>query len=80
VSGPLGAGGTGSNGPASTLSQGHITVPEFTWKVVLVLPRGDQDISRITAATQTIAVLVPNTQGIRNNDWHMYLTTIDNIE
>ena len=80
VSGPLGVGGTGSNGSANTIANGHITVPQFTWKVVLVLPKGDDDLSRVNAATQTIAVLIPNTQGIRNNDWHMYLTTVDNIE
>ena len=80
VSGPLGVGGTGSNGSANTIANGHITVPQFIWKVVLVLPKGDDDLSRVNAATQTIAVLMPNTQGIRNNDWHMYLTTVDNIE
>ena len=80
VSGPLGVGGTGSSGSANTIANGHITVPQFIWKVVLVLPKGDDDLSRVNAATQTIAVLMPNTQGIRNNDWHMYLTTVDNIE
>src|SRR4029079_3572683 len=40
----------------------------------------ENDISRVTAATRTIAVLMPNMQGIRNNDWHIYLTTVDNLE
>jgi endonuclease G len=80
ISGPLGVGGTGSNGLTNTIANGHVTVPAFTWKVVLVLPKGDDDLSRVTAATPTIAVLIPNSQGIRNNDWHMYLTTVDNIE
>jgi DNA/RNA endonuclease G (NUC1) len=80
VSGPLGVGGTGSNGPANTIANGHVTVPAYTWKVALVLPRGDNDLSRITASTKTIAVLMPNIQGIRNEDWHTYLTTVDDIE
>src|SRR6185295_15967161 len=81
VSGPLGIGGTGSNGGVTnTIANGHVTVPAFTWKVVLVQPKGDNDVSRVTAATRTIAVLMPNVQGIRNNDWHIYLTTVDNIE
>jgi DNA/RNA endonuclease G (NUC1)/serine/threonine protein phosphatase PrpC len=81
VSGPLGIGGTGSNGGVTnTIANGHVTVPAFTWKVVLVLPKGDNDVSRVNAAYKTIAVLMPNVQGIRNNDWHMYLTTVDNIE
>src|SRR5690348_16302123 len=41
VSGPLGVGGTGSNGGVTTtIANGHVTVPEFTWKVVLVLSKG----------------------------------------
>ncbi len=38
------------------------------------------DISRVTAATTTIAVMMPNAQGIRNDDWHLYLTTVDAVE
>lgn len=80
VSGPAGVGGTGSNGFATTIANGHVTVPSSTWKVVLVIPKGDDDISRVTAATRTIAVNMPNVQGIRNNPWQDYLTTVDAIE
>src|SRR5689334_12731053 len=81
VSGPAGVGGTGSNGGfATTIANGHVLVPASTWKVALVIPKGDNDISRVTAATRTIAVIMPNTQGIRNDDWHNYLTTVDAVE
>jgi DNA/RNA endonuclease G (NUC1) len=81
VSGPLGVGGNGSNGGvANTLADGHITVPAYTWKVVLMLPKGDNDVSRVMAATRTIAVMMPNMQGIQSNDWHLYLTTVDAVE
>ena len=81
ISGPLGVGGSGSNGGVTnTLANGHVTVPAFTWKVVLLLPSGFNDISRVTAATTTIAVMMPNAQGIRNDDWHLYLTTVDAVE
>src|SRR5882672_9671479 len=69
ISGPLGVGGVGSvNGnTVNTIANGHVTVPAYTWKVALVLPSGSgDDISRVTCATRTIAVLMPNTQGIRN--------------
>jgi endonuclease G len=83
VSGPNGIGGVGSASvnTVTTIANGHVTVPASTWKVALVLPQatGD-DISRVTCSTRTIAVLMPNVQGIRNDDWHTYLTTIDNIE
>jgi DNA/RNA endonuclease G (NUC1)/outer membrane lipoprotein SlyB len=80
VSGPAGVGGTGSSGFMTTVAGGHVTVPASTWKVVLVLPKGDNDIARVTAATKTIAVIMPNIQGIRNNDWNSYITTVDDVE
>jgi endonuclease G len=80
VSGPAGIGGTGSSGFMTTIADGHVTVPASTWKVALIIPKGDDDVSRVTAATRTIAVIMPNTQGIRNVDWHTYLTTVDAVE
>ena len=84
VAGGAGTGGTGSNGFTSTIAGGKVTVPAQTWKVALVLPKafGD-DVSRVTAAARTIAVVMPNAQGIRTsnaNDWQAYLTTVDAVE
>jgi len=83
VSGPAGTGGTGSNGFVNTIADGHVNVPAYTWKVALVLPKGDNDVSRASAASRTIAVIMPNIQGIRTsdqNDWQNYLTTVDAVE
>ena len=80
VSGPAGVGGTGTAGFATSIVGGRVEVPASTWKVVMILPAGENDLSRVTAATQTFAVNMPNTQGIRNNDWHIYKTTVRNIE
>ena len=79
VAGPAGVGGSGDNGPANTIANGHVTVPAYTWKVALVLPLGDNDVSRVSAATRTIAVIMPNDNSI-NSDWHAYLTTVDAVE
>ena len=79
VAGPAGVGGSGDNGPANTIANGHVTVPAYTWKVALVLPVGDNDVSRVTAATRTIAVIMPNQNSI-NSDWHTYLTSVDAVE
>src|SRR5262249_50896912 len=62
-----------------TIANGHVTVPAYTWKVALVLPLGDNDVSRVNAATRTIAVIMPNQNSI-NSDWHTYLTTVDAVE
>ena len=82
VSGPAGVGGTGSNGGVTTtLAGGHVTVPASTWKVVLVLPKADgNDIARVSATTRTIAVIMPNVQGIRNDDWNNYVVKVDDVE
>lgn len=79
VAGPAGVGGSGDNGPATTIANGHVTVPAYTWKVALVLPHGESDLSRVSAATRTIAVIMPNDNSI-NSDWHTYLTTVDAVE
>lgn len=84
IAGGFGTGGNGSNGFASTIAGGKVTVPAQTWKVVLVVPKdGGDDVARTTAAARTIAILMPNTQGIRTtnpNDWQDYLTTVDAVE
>jgi endonuclease G len=79
VAGGAGIGGSGDNGPASTIAGGRITVPAFTWKVALVIPKGEDDISRVDCTTRAIAVIVPNTNST-NSDWTTYLKTVDQVE
>jgi endonuclease G len=78
VAGGAGTGGTGSNGGVTTtIAGGKVTVPAQTWKVALVIPKGDgDDIARVNASARTIAVIMPNTQGIRNVNWQSYLTSV----
>lgn len=81
IAGGAGTGGTGSNGFANTLAGGNVSVPAQTWKVVMILPKaGGDDVARVTASTHTLAVLMPNAQGIRNDDWHNYIVTVDSVE
>lgn len=80
VSGPLGIGGTGSGGFQNKIAGGRVTVPAYTWKVVMVLPKGENDTTRVAANTRTIAIKMPNIQGIRTKDWTEYLTTVNEIE
>jgi DNA/RNA endonuclease G (NUC1) len=84
VSGGAGVGGHGFNGFATTIANGQVTVPAYTWKVALVLPKMDgNDVARVDASTRTIAVIMPNVQGIRTTnptDWEAYLTSVDAVE
>ena len=48
--------------------------------MIVVLPEGENDVERIDAQTEVIAIDMPNQQGIRSTDWQEYLTSIDAIE
>lgn len=81
IMGGYGVGGTGSNGGVTnTVANGNVTVPAYTWKVIIVLPSGDNDVERVNKATRTIAVVMPNTQGIRNDDWRKYRVNVRSVE
>ena len=82
VAGGTGVGGVGASGTVTaTLANGRVTVPAHTWKVALVLSKdGGDDRSRVTCSTRTIAVIMPNVQGIRDDPWENFLTTVDAVE
>ncbi|SNC68317.1 endonuclease G [Hymenobacter gelipurpurascens] len=80
ICGSYGVGGTGVNGYMESIDQGRITVPNRTWKVIVILPVGDNDASRVSATTRVIAVDMPNTNGIRNTSWGTFRTSVDAIE
>ncbi len=79
ISGPSGQGGTGSAGTKTTISTKNIVVPAYTWKVIVVLPNGSSDVTRITSSTRVIAIWVPNTQSV-SSSWGSYRKTVDYIE
>ncbi|PRY02948.1 endonuclease G [Pontibacter ummariensis] len=79
IMGSYGEGGTGSNGSARTIDNGRVTVPNRIWKVLVVLPEGENDLKRIDADTRVIAVDTPNSNTVRS-DWGTYRTTVDAIE
>ncbi len=71
---------TGGTGNAGTIANGQIVVPAVTWKVVLVLPNGSNDLSRVNKATRTIAIIVPNQPPVNSNAWRTYRTTVKAVE
>lgn len=79
IMGAYGTGGTGSNGSATTVDGGRVTVPSNVWKVVVVLSNGNSDLSRISTSTRVIAINTPNTNSV-NSDWKTYRTSVDAIE
>lgn len=79
VMGSYGTGGTGSNGYATTVNSGNVTVPSNVWKVIVVIPNGNGDLSRINSSTRVIAVNTPNTNSI-GSDWKQYRVSVRSIE
>ena len=86
--GPLGVGGTGDKGYfeeiAVSTKDGRelsITVPAYTWKIILILDKGEDDINRVDENSEIIAVCVPNQKGCgKNGSWQQYVCTVDYIE
>jgi len=58
--------------------RGKVTVPTNCWKIVIVLPLGGQLV--INPDTRVIAVDMPNREGIKEDNWRKYLTTVRDIE
>lgn len=73
------AGAFGSKGSFGVTNR-KVNIPRVFWKVLVVLPRGNSDLSRINNSTRTIAVCMPNKNGIRPHDWRRYVATVRNIE
>ncbi|TKK69344.1 DNA/RNA non-specific endonuclease [Ilyomonas limi] len=79
IMGNYGSGGTGSKGYTKSINQGKINVPARIWKVVVIIPNGNNDLSRIDNNTRVIAVDTPNDNSIAP-DWMQYITTVAAIE
>jgi endonuclease G len=80
IAGGSGTNGLGSNGFRQSLQNGKINVPASFWKVILILPLGDNDLKRVDANVKTLAVIMPNRQGIKNQAWQSYQVTVDEVE
>lgn len=88
IAGPYGKGGTGATQYYEEIeikmkdgSIRNMRVPSYTWKVLIAIPQGKDDLSRVSDKAIAIAINVPNQMGIaKNGDWEQYLCSIDEIE
>ena len=72
----------GVAGNAGTIkNEGKITIPAYTWKVALILPR-DHGLGDVHSYqdVEALAAIMPNQPGIRNVNWETYKTTVDAVE
>lgn len=71
---------TGPSGSIGTIAAGRVAVPAVTWKVVLVIPNGSNDLSRINRGTRAFGIIVSNQPPITSNAWRNYRVTVDQVE
>ncbi len=72
---------SGVVGNIGTIANGRIVVPQYTWKVVVVLPNGSNDLQRINKSTRSIGIVVPNFSPVnRNAGWRAFRTSVDSVE
>ena len=58
----------------------RVLIPEYVWKVVVVIPPGPGTaLSRITASTRVIAIKIPNNNSV-GSAWQSYVTSPRQIE
>ncbi len=62
----------GGEGKEKSIADGKVTVPKYTWKVILVSGNGNVE--------NTIAVRIPNTEEVARTDWTDYLVSVDEVE
>ncbi len=70
---------SGGYGTSGYLANGKVAIPTTTWKVVMVLPKGTNDVSRVTTSTRLIALWMPNQNGI-STDWRSFRVSVDYVE
>jgi endonuclease G, mitochondrial len=81
IAGTIGEGGTGTTGFVTKIGKNNnITVPASLWKIIVVLPIGQNDVLRINENTRIIAVNIPNDNSIGTNSWKNYRVSVDELE
>ena len=70
---------SGGYGTSGYLANGNVAIPSSTWKVIMVLPKGTNDVSRVTTSTRLIAIVMPNQNGI-STDWRSFRVSVDYVE
>ena len=79
IAGSYGIGGEGKKGYLEKINE-KINVPAHLWKILVVLPNGENDLSRIQSFTRIIAVDIPNVESVEKNSWNTYRVNVKSLE
>ncbi|HEY1788370.1 MAG TPA: DNA/RNA non-specific endonuclease [Verrucomicrobiae bacterium] len=67
-------------GAGTRIPSGKAVIPDYTWKIVVVVPLGNGTaLSRVTATNRVIAVKIPNNNSV-SSSWQDYVTSVGQIE
>ncbi len=80
ISGGHGQGGIGEKGLKATVGHGKVFIPAVTWKVILVLDKLNAGVAGVDRNTRTIAVIIPNKQGVKYDPWQQYRVSVREVE
>lgn len=73
-------GPTGNIGTIGATAENRIVVPSHTWKVVLIMTNGSDDLRRAARSTRAFGIIIPNTAQNRNTPWRNFRVTVDAVE
>ncbi|TAL70163.1 MAG: T9SS type A sorting domain-containing protein [Bacteroidetes bacterium] len=59
--------------------EGKVIIPDSCFKIVVVFDRG-QTLKDINSSTLVYSVIMPNIDGVRNDAWTKYITSVNSIE
>ena len=79
IMGSYGSGGVGNNGSTPSIAAGKIAVPSNVWKVAVIIPTGNSDLTRVTSTTRVIAVNTLNSNLV-DKDWKKSRVSVRDIE
>ncbi len=72
---------SGPSGNIGTIAQGRVVVPAVTWKVVVVIPNGSNDLQRVSKSTRAFGIIVPNQPPLdMDAPWRNFRVTVNAIE
>ena len=86
IMGNYGTGGRATTTIVNTIDNGFVTVPKMVWKVAVILPKGDNDLTRLDTSAKVLAVNMPNDNTLYSttvsgkDDWKNYVVTISELE
>lgn len=70
----------GPEGSIKTIGKNRVVVPQFNWKIIVILDQPGSGVRGVKTNTRAIAVKVPNSPSVKGTNWRQYRVSIDRIE